>query len=83
MVFVKIPGTFLRQHSATMTDARKKAIDWLKKERIESHVDIYKKRDDDMAIGYVIKQYGDEYMWVAYGPPEVHKALYKNGKLKR
>lgn len=83
MVFVKIPGTFLREYSASMVDARKKAVDWLQKERIESHVDIYKNRDDKMAIGYVIKQYGDTYMWVIYGPPEVHKAIYKNGKIKR
>ena len=35
-----------------------------------------------MAIGYVIKQING-YMWVEYGPPEVHNAIYKNGKIKR
>lgn len=82
MVYVKIPGMFLRKYSATMTDARKKAVDWLEKEQPESHVDIYKKRDDSMAIGYVIKQING-YMWVEYGPPMVHKDMYKNGKIKR
>ena len=45
-------------------------------------MDIYKKRDDSMAIGYVIKQING-YMWVEYGPPMVHKDMYKNGKIKR
>lgn len=82
MVYVKIPGMFLRKYSANMIDARKKAVEWLEKEHVESHVDIYKKREDTMAIGYVIKQING-YMWVEYGPPEVHKAIYKNGKIKR
>ena len=83
MVFVKIPGTFLREYAKSLTEARRKAVEWLQKERIESHVDVYRKRDDKMAIGYVIKQYGDVYMWVRYGPPEVHEEIYKNGKVKK
>ena len=82
-MFVKIPGTFLRTYASTIVDARKKAVLWLGKEKAESHVDIYKKRDDEMAYGYVQKLNGGVYMWVEYGPPERHIEIYRNGKLKR
>lgn len=82
-MFVKIPGTFLRKYASTPVEARRMAVQWLEKERVDSHVDIYPTRESTMALGYVQKMYGGKYMYVIYGPPETHLEIYKNGKLKK